>query len=288
MLEDRAGGTLNNLDAVSQQFIAAAQKRPEIGRISSNFKASTPGYEYDIDRDKAKVLGVSISDIFSTLQVFLGGNEVNDFTLFGRNYKVAVQADGMFRGDVNALQYLHASAGFSIKLNSDANSLDTIGKIKELLKNAKDKFPTDMDYAITIDNTKFIYESILEVCRTFLEALALVVLVVYLFLQSWRATLIPLLAVPVSLIGTFTAFTFLGFTINTLTLFAMLPAAVVIFAHRKNTSVNMYPKIQEVKLMFEYAFIQNAFIVAVLISVVCPLIGMFLVLRRYSMTLEVK
>ncbi|MGE1062267.1 multidrug efflux RND transporter permease subunit [Megasphaera paucivorans] len=118
----------------------------------------------------------------------------------------------------------HASAGFSIKLNSDANSLDTIGKIKELLKNAKDKFPTDMDYAITIDNTKFIYESILEVCRTFLEALALVVLVVYLFLQSWRATLIPLLAVPVSLIGTFTAFTFLGFTINTLTLFAMVLA----------------------------------------------------------------
>ena len=109
MLEDRAGGTLNNLDAVSQKFIAAAQKRPEIGRISSNFKASTPGYEYDIDRDKAKVLGVSISDIFSTLQVFLGGNEVNDFTLFGRNYKVAVQADGMFRGDVNALQYLHGN-----------------------------------------------------------------------------------------------------------------------------------------------------------------------------------
>ncbi|MCI1820866.1 MAG: multidrug efflux RND transporter permease subunit [Megasphaera sp.] len=120
MLEDRAGGTLNNLDAVSQQFIAAAQKRPEIGRISSNFKASTPGYEYNIDRDKAKVLGVSISDIFSTLQVFLGGNEVNDFTLFGRNYKVAVQADGMFRGDVSALQYLHVknASGDMVPLNT--------------------------------------------------------------------------------------------------------------------------------------------------------------------------
>lgn len=124
----------------------------------------------------------------------------------------------------NSKQNGHASAGFSVKLNSDANSLETIGQIKALLQTAKEKFPAGMDYAVTIDNTKFIYESILEVCRTLAEALALVVLVVYLFLQNWRATLIPLLAVPVSLIGTFTAFTFLDFTINTLTLFAMVLA----------------------------------------------------------------
>lgn len=107
MLEDRSGNTLTALDAAAQKFIAAAQQRPEIGRISTGFTAGTPGYEYVVDRDKAKVLGVSVSDIFDTLQIFMGGDEVNDFTLFGRNYKVSLQADSAFRSDVNSLQYLY-------------------------------------------------------------------------------------------------------------------------------------------------------------------------------------
>lgn len=81
-----------------------------------------------------------------------------------------------------------------------------------------------MEYKVVVDNTEFVRESMLEVVKTFAEALLLVVIVVFVFLQSWRATLIPLLAIPVSLLGTFGAFSVLGFTINTLTLFALVLA----------------------------------------------------------------
>lgn len=122
--------------------------------------------------------------------------------------------------DVNG----HAGVGFGVQLTSDANALETVQKVKQVLSEAKVDFPSDMDYKTIVDNTLYIQESIQEVVKTFVEALLLVVIIVFLFLQSWRATLIPLLAVPVSLIGTFITFTYLGFTINTLTLFAMVLA----------------------------------------------------------------
>jgi multidrug efflux pump len=118
----------------------------------------------------------------------------------------------------------HPSSGFAVKLASDANALETIGKVKTILEEASKKFPDGMKYTVSVDNTQFIRESMIEVGKTFAEALLLVIIVVYLFLQSWRATLIPLLAIPVSLIGTFGAFVILGFSINTLTLFAMVLA----------------------------------------------------------------
>lgn len=118
----------------------------------------------------------------------------------------------------------HPSAGFAVQLSSDANALETISGVKKVLEDASKNFPTGLSYKIVVDNTEFIKESMLEVGKTFGEALLLVVLVVFLFLQSWRATLIPVLAIPVSLIGTFGAFIILGFTINTLTLFAMVLA----------------------------------------------------------------
>lgn len=116
------------------------------------------------------------------------------------------------------------AVAFSISLTSDANATETIDKVNEVLKEAEGKFPPDMKLTTIIDSTKFIYESLNEVEHTFMEALALVIIIVFLFLQSVRATLIPILAVPVSLIGTFAAFVVLGFTINTLTLFAMVLA----------------------------------------------------------------
>lgn len=95
---------------------------------------------------------------------------------------------------------------------------------KQILSEAKDSFPPDLDYIIVMDNTSFINASIVEVKDTFIESLILVVLVVFLFLQKWRTTLIPVLAVPVSIIGTFASFVLLDFSINTLTLFAMVLA----------------------------------------------------------------
>lgn len=114
--------------------------------------------------------------------------------------------------------------GFGIHLSSDANALDTITEVKKVLDQAKETFPPDLDYTIVMDNTNFINASINEVKDTFVESLLLVILVVFVFLQKWRTTLIPVLAVPVSIVGTFASFKVLDFTINTLTLFAMVLA----------------------------------------------------------------
>ena len=116
------------------------------------------------------------------------------------------------------------AAGFAIKLTSDANALETIGEVKKALEEASKSFPDDMEYISVVDSTAFITESIGEVVQTFKEALMLVIVIVFVFLQSWRATLIPVLAIPVSLVGTFASFILLGFSINTLTLFAMVLA----------------------------------------------------------------
>ena len=116
------------------------------------------------------------------------------------------------------------SVGFSIQLASDANALDTIRECSAILERASQSFPADMKYGTVVDNTRFVRESLIEVAKTFFEALLLVMLIVFIFLQSWRATLIPMLAVPVSLLGTFGAFLLMGFSINTLTLFAMVLA----------------------------------------------------------------
>lgn len=116
------------------------------------------------------------------------------------------------------------AVGFGIQLTSDANALQTVSGVKEILEDAKRDLPPDMLIDEIVDNTEYVRASIEEVAHTFIEAMLLVLLVVFLFLQSWRATLIPMLAIPVSLVATFAAFVVLGFSINTLTLFAMVLA----------------------------------------------------------------
>src|SRR5262252_1212868 len=95
---------------------------------------------------------------------------------------------------------------------------------KALMTEAKKRFPPGLDYAVALDTTLPVTEGIAEIQKTFIEAVILVILVVFIFLQGWRATLIPLLAVPVSLIGTFAVFPVLGFSINTLSLFGLVLA----------------------------------------------------------------
>jgi HAE1 family hydrophobic/amphiphilic exporter-1 len=109
-----------------------------------------------------------------------------------------------------------------------ANALDTYKGIQKALDNLRSTFPKDIDYVVPLETVSVVEESISEVLHTLVEALILVVLVVFLFLQSWRATFIPLLAIPVSLIGTFIFFGPLGFTINTLTLFAFVLAIGIV------------------------------------------------------------
>ncbi|HEX4499175.1 MAG TPA: efflux RND transporter permease subunit, partial [Thermoanaerobaculia bacterium] len=105
-----------------------------------------------------------------------------------------------------------------------SNALAVAEGIKKQMATIKASFPEGLDYAVSVDTTLPVTEGINEILKTLLEAMVLVILVVFLFLQNWRATLIPLIAVPVSLIGTFAAFPLLGFSINSLSLFGLVLA----------------------------------------------------------------
>jgi hydrophobic/amphiphilic exporter-1 (mainly G- bacteria), HAE1 family len=105
-----------------------------------------------------------------------------------------------------------------------SNAVQTAAGVRKLMAEMKQRFPQDMDYAISLDQTSAVTEGIKEIIQTLLIAIVLVILVVYLFLQDWRATLIPMLAVPVSLVGTFILFPLFGFSINTLSMFGLVLA----------------------------------------------------------------
>jgi HAE1 family hydrophobic/amphiphilic exporter-1 len=105
-----------------------------------------------------------------------------------------------------------------------SNAVQTAEGVRKLMSQMKQRFPDDMDYAISLDQTSAVTEGMKEIIQTLLIAIVLVILVVYLFLQDWRATLIPLLAVPVSLVGTFVFFPLFGFSINTLSMFGLVLA----------------------------------------------------------------
>jgi len=107
-------------------------------------------------------------------------------------------------------------------LQTGANALDTMKLIRAEFDDAQRNFPQGIKYNIPFDTTEFISASMEEVIHTLVEAVVLVLIVVFLFLQSWRATLIPLLAVPVAIVGTFAGMLALGFSINTLTLFGLV------------------------------------------------------------------
>ena len=105
-----------------------------------------------------------------------------------------------------------------------SNAVQTAAGVRKLMSQIKQSFPDDMDYGISLDQTSAVTEGMKEIIQTLLIAIVLVILVVYLFLQDWRATLIPLLAVPVSLVGTFVFFPLFGFSINTLSMFGLVLA----------------------------------------------------------------
>ncbi|MEO6982217.1 MAG: efflux RND transporter permease subunit, partial [Edaphobacter sp.] len=123
---------------------------------------------------------------------------------------------GFVNGKPSALIALYPLPG--------SNTVDDAKEVRAFMDGAKSEFPSDVNYSVSLDQTLAVSEGIKEILITLLISLGLVILVVYLFLQSWRATLIPLLAVPVSLVGTFILFPLFGFSINTLSMFAMVLA----------------------------------------------------------------
>jgi HAE1 family hydrophobic/amphiphilic exporter-1 len=158
---------------------------------------------------------------------------------------------GHFNGKPSAVLALFQLPG--------SNAIQAAKDVRKLLEELKKRFPSDMDYDIAIDTTKSVTEGIREIGKTFWEALLLVMLVVFIFLQGWRAALIPLAAVPVSLVGTFALFPVLGFSINTLSLFGLVlaiglvvdDAIVVVEAVEHHIDEGLSPKDATLKAMKE-------------------------------------
>ncbi len=140
-----------------------------------------------------------------------------------------------------------------------SNAIEAAKGVKRLMEEVKGRFPQGLDYRVTLDTTLAVTEGIKEIVHTLFEAVVLVILVVFLFLQGWRATFIPLIAVPVSLIGTFAVFPLLGFSINTLSLFGLVlaiglvvdDAIVVVEAVEHHIEQGLPPKEATLKAMQE-------------------------------------
>src|ERR1700731_3803938 len=140
-----------------------------------------------------------------------------------------------------------------------SNAVQAADALKKLMAEAKSRFPGDIDYVISLDTTLAVTQGIKEIVETLLIAILLVIIVVYIFLQGWRATLIPLLAVPVSLVGTFIFFPLFGFSINTLSLFGLVlaiglvvdDAIVVVEAVERHIEDGLAPKAAALKAMQE-------------------------------------
>ena len=138
--------------------------------------------------------------------------DVARIELGSQDYSIA----GRFNGKPGAIIAAYQLPG--------SNAVDAANNVRKLMAQMKQRFPQDMEFVASLDTTRSVTEGIREIVKTLVIALVLVIFVVYLFLQGWRATLIPLLAVPVSLVGTFVLFPLFGFSINTLSLFGLVLA----------------------------------------------------------------
>ncbi len=242
MLQAKSNQPPDEVAKVAQDFIAAAQKRPEIGRISTTFSASTPNYQLFVDREKAKKLGVPVSDVFTTLQTFLGGYQVNDFSRFGRNYKVTMQAESDFRQEVTDIARLfvrnkdggmvpldtlttwqqssgarfmqrynlYRTAAFSGTPAPGASSGDAIRALDEV---AKETLPDG--YGIEWSGQS---KQEIEAGNASTVVLGLSIVVVFLFLaalyESWAVPFAVLLATPFGLMGALFALKLIGIPFN--------------------------------------------------------------------------
>ena len=164
------------------------------------------------------------------------------------------------------------SGNVIIYLSPGANAVQTADEVRKYMEKAKQSFPAGVDYVIPYDSTMFVRAAIKDVVITLLEAIGLVILVVFIFLQNWRATLIPLLTVPVAVVGTFALFPILGFTINITSMFGLVlaigivvdDAIVVVEAVQRHIDDGMSPRDATIRAMEEVSapVVAIAFILA--------------------------
>jgi len=152
-----------------------------------------------------------------------------------------------------------ASGNMIVYLSPGANAVQTAARVRRFLDRLKPGFPAGMDYLVSYDSTMFVNAAIVDVMKTLFEAIGLVILVVFLFLQSWRASLIPLLTVPVALIGTLALFPLLGFSINITSMFGLVlsigivvdDAIVVVEAVQRHIDEGLEPRAATIQAMKE-------------------------------------
>ena len=130
--------------------------------------------------------------------------------------------------DQSCLMDGQPSVGLAVYQTPTANALDTADGIRQKMEELKQRFPDGLDYSINYDTTPFIRESIVEVLKTLRDAVILVAIVVLVFLQNWRAAVIPLVAMPVAIVGTFAVMAAMGFSLNNLSLFGLVLAIGIV------------------------------------------------------------
>lgn len=202
-------------DALAEQNLQVAA-----GTIGGNPQPNQQTFEYSVLTNSR----LSTPEQFNKIVV---RNNASDGSLVYLKDVARVEL-GRFDYSANSFVNGHRAAFLLIYQAPGANALDTYKGVTKTLDDMKKSFPKDVDYAVPFETSTVVSASIDEVLHTFVEALLLVIVVVFAFLQNWRATLIPVLAIPVSLIATFIFFNLLHFTINTLTLFAFVLAIGIV------------------------------------------------------------
>ena len=231
MIQDRTGNTPEYLMEQTNAFLAAARKRPEIGRVNTTFNSSSPQIRLDVDRQKAMKLGVPLATVNTTLGAFLGGAYVNDFNRFGRQYKVYVQADAAYRvkpedlsmayvrnnkGEMVPVSTLVTSSKvsapeftnrFNLYRSAELNGIPAPGyssaqALKALEETAKEVLPSTMGYAWS--NMSYQEkQSEGSAGPIFIMALLFVFLILAAQYESWKLPFSVLLGTPFSVFGAF-------------------------------------------------------------------------------------
>jgi len=273
----------------------AIYRVPGVGQVL-NFGASEYSMRIWLQSDKLAKLGLTVGDVQKAVQSQSTVNPAGqigaepaprgqEFTYTVRaqgrlstpqefaNIVVRINPDGsavrvgdVARVELGALSYKQIgrfngqpASVIGIYQAPGSNALKVAQGVREAMAKIRTSFPEDMEYSIAVDTTAPVTEGIREIVITLIEAMLLVILVVFLFLQNWRATLIPIIAVPVSLIGTFALFPVLGFSINTLSLFGLVlaiglvvdDAIVVVEAVEHHIEEGMTPRAATIQAMKE-------------------------------------